>query len=244
LSSKINIVVVTGATKGLGLAISVTLVERGFKVVGVARTETPEFAVLRNNYPTMVFFERADLSQLNEIHYFATHTLQRYGRIYALVNNAGIGMDGVLPTMHEKDIDLMMRINLHAPVLLAKYFCRGMLINREGRIVNISSIIASTGFSGLAAYGATKAGLIGFTKSLARELGKVGITVNCVAPGYMETDMTGLLTGAKLNSIRRRSPLARFPSTNEVATAVAYLLSDDATAVTGTVLTVDAGSTA
>jgi 3-oxoacyl-[acyl-carrier protein] reductase len=244
MSSKINVVVVTGATKGLGLAISVTLVERGFKIIGLARTETPEFAALRNKHPLLVFFERADLSELTEIHPFATDLLQRYGRVYALVNNAGIGIDGVLPTMHETDIDLMMRINLHAPMLLSKYLCRGMLINRKGRIINISSIIASTGFSGLAAYGATKAGLIGFTKSLARELGKTGINVNCVAPGYMETDMTGSLNGDKLNSIRRRSPLARFPTTNEVATAVAYLLSEDASAVTGTVLTVDAGSTA
>ncbi len=244
MSSKKNIVVVTGATKGLGLAISGTMVDRGFKVIGVARNETAEFAELRHTHPMMVFFERADLAQLSQIHSFVSNFLQKYGRIYALVNNAGIGMDGVLPTMHEKDIDLMMRINLHAPMLLAKYFCRGMLINREGRIVNVSSIIASTGFSGLAAYGATKAGLIGFTKSLARELGKIGINVNCIAPGYMETDMTGLLIGDKLESIRRRSPLARFPTTNEVATAVAYLLSDDASAITGTVLTVDAGSTA
>lgn len=244
MSANMNAVVVTGATRGLGLAISVMLANCGFKLVGVARKETSEFTTLRQTHPETVFFEQADLSELDKIHTFTTVLLQRYGRIYGLINNAGIGTDGVLATMHETDINLIMRVNLHAPILLSKYLCRGMLLNRKGRIVNISSIIASTGFSGLAVYGATKAGLIGFTKSLARELGKAGVTVNCIAPGYMETDMTGSLESGKLDSIRRRSPLSRFPTTQEVATAVAYVLSDDASAITGTVITVDAGSTA
>lgn len=242
--SNINTVVVTGATKGLGLAISETLVDRGYTIIGVARGETSEFVSLRCSHPKTVFFEECDLSEIKRIHTFANVLSKKYGRIYSLVNNAGIGLDGVLPTMHETDIDLMIRLNLQAPMLLSKYLCRGMLMNRSGRIVNVTSIIASTGFSGLAVYGATKAGIIGFTKSLARELGKVGITVNCVAPGYMETDMTKALEGDKLDSIRRRSPLGRFPTTREVAAAVAYLISVDAVAVTGTVLTVDAGSSA
>lgn len=244
MSLNLKVAVVTGATKGLGLAISRILANRGFKIVGVARKETPEFVLLRQTRPESIFFEQADLSKLDEIKFIANVITKRYGRIFALVNNAGVGGDGVLATMHETDIDLVMRVNLHAPILLSKYFCRGMLINRTGRIVNISSIIADTGFSGLAVYGATKAGLIGFTKSLARELGKAGIMINCVAPGYMETDMTCSIEGGRLDSIRRRSPLSRFPTTQEVANAVAYLLTDDATAITGTVITVDAGSTA
>lgn len=244
MSVDMKTAVVTGATKGLGLAISAMLIDRGFRVVGVARRDSPEFEALRLTHAQAVFLEQTDLSKLDQIHTFATDLLQRYGRVYALINNAGIGCDGLLPTMHEMDIDRMMRVNLHAPMLLSKYLCRGMLMNRKGRIVNISSIIASTGFSGLSVYGATKAGLIGFTKSLARELGRAGITVNCIAPGYMETDMTGSLDISKLDSIRRRSPLSRFPTTREVATAVAYVLSEDSTAITGTVITVDAGSTA
>jgi 3-oxoacyl-[acyl-carrier protein] reductase len=239
-----NAVVVTGATKGLGLAISKMLVDRGFKLIGVARQESAEFTNLRNAHPEAVFFEPADLAILDQIHSFAAGLLQRYGRIYALINNAAIGNDGVLSTMHETDIEKLLRINLHAPILLTKYLTRGMLINRKGRVVNISSIIASTGFSGLAVYAATKAGLIGFSKSLSRELGKVGITVNCVAPGYMETEMTGGLNDSKMDSIRRRSPMSRFATTQEVATAVGYLLADESSAVTGTVITVDAGSTA
>ena len=237
-------IVVTGATKGLGLAVSNMLVQKGFRVIGIARTESNDFAKLRETAPTKIVFISADLSDLTSIHGLATDVTKTYGRVYGLVNNAGIGLDGVLPTLHQTDISLMMAVNLHAPILLAKYFSRGMLINRVGRIVNVSSIIASTGFSGLSVYGATKAGLIGFTKSLARELGKAGITVNCVAPGYMETDMTNSLETGKLASVRRRSPMSRFATTDEVASAIGYLLSPEATAVTGTVLTVDAGSTA
>ena len=119
-----------------------------------------------------------------------------------------------------------------------------MLSAREGRIINIASIIATTGFTGLSVYAATKAGLIGFTKSLAREIGKGGITVNCVSPGFMETEMTENIDPEKLDSIRRRSPLGKFATATDVANAVAFLLSDTASSITGTNLTVDAGSTA
>jgi 3-oxoacyl-[acyl-carrier protein] reductase len=127
--------------------------------------------------------------------------------------------------------------------VLTKYVSRSMLLNKGGRIVNISSIIASTGFSGLSAYAASKAALEGFTKSLARELGRVDITVNAVAPGYMQTGMTQSLGGEKLQSIVRRSPLRRLATTADAAGAVAYLMSPDAASITGTVLTIDAGST-
>ena len=119
-----------------------------------------------------------------------------------------------------------------------------MLLNRRGRVINISSIIARTGFNGLSVYAASKAALEGFSKSLAREVGKAGITVNCVAPGYMQTDMTGELQGEKLASIKRRSPLGKLASVEDTAAMVSFLLSEKASAITGTVMTVDAGSTA
>jgi 3-oxoacyl-[acyl-carrier protein] reductase len=119
-----------------------------------------------------------------------------------------------------------------------------MLLNQSGRIINISSIIARTGFNGLSVYAASKAALEGFTKSLSREVGKAGITVNCVAPGYMQTDMTNSLQGDKLESVKRRSPLGRLATPDDAAGAVLYLLSGQAAAITGTVITVDAGSTA
>jgi 3-oxoacyl-[acyl-carrier protein] reductase len=119
-----------------------------------------------------------------------------------------------------------------------------MLLQRRGRIINVSSIIADTGFSGLSVYAASKAALVGLTKSLARELGRAGITVNAVAPGYMETDMTQSLKGERLETIRRRSPLGRLATVSDVSAAVTFLLSDDAASITGITLTVDAGSTA
>ena len=146
--------------------------------------------------------------------------------------------------MHDSQIESLISVNLTGTILLTKYAIRSMLLRREGRVINVSSIIASTGFNGLSVYAATKAALNGFTRSLARELGKAGITVNSVAPGYMQTDMTGALQGEKLESIKRRSPLGRLASVEDAAAAVAWLLSADAAAITGTTLTVDAGSTA
>ncbi len=146
--------------------------------------------------------------------------------------------------MHENDIAQLLAVNLQSPILLCKYISRSMLLGGEGRIVNISSIIASTGFAGLSVYAATKAGLIGFTKSLSRELGKAGITVNCVAPGYMETGMTSGIAPAKLDTIKRRSPSGKLAAPNDAAASVAFLLGEGGAMITGTTITVDAGSTA
>ena len=167
-----------------------------------------------------------------------------HGRPYALINNAALGHDGVLATMHEKDIHDLIKVNIEAPILLAKYVSRSMLLNKIGRIVNVGSIIGSTGFNGLSVYGATKSALGGFTKSLARELGKANITVNTLAPGYMETNMTKGLQGEKLQSITRRSPLGRLAGVDDAAQAALFFLSDGAGSITGSTITVDAGSTA
>jgi 3-oxoacyl-[acyl-carrier protein] reductase len=150
----------------------------------------------------------------------------------------------VLATMHERDIEEILRVNLQSPIVMAKYASRSMLLGGQGRIINVSSIIASTGFNGLAVYGASKAGMVGFTKSLSRELGKAGITVNCVAPGYMETEMTAGLVGDKLASIRRRSPSGKLAGVDDVARSVSFLLGEGGAMITGTTITVDAGSTA
>lgn len=235
-------VIVTGARKGLGLAISQRLVADGYKVIAVARSESPELSELCDG--EHAFFERFDLAKIDDIHTWVLDLTKRHGRIYGLINNAAIGTDGVLATMHERDIEQSLRVNLQSPILLTKCVSRSMLLGGTGRIINISSIIASTGFSGLSVYAATKAGLIGFSKSLSRELGKAGITVNCVAPGYMDTDMTKGLAGDKLSSIKRRSPSGKLASVESVAASVSFLLGDGGTMITGTTITVDAGSTA
>lgn len=234
-------VLVTGATRGIGLSIAETLIDRGYHVIGLGRSPADELNALMD-HPNFAF-KAFDLNDLEDIPAMVIELTKHHGPLYGLVNNAGIGLDGVLATQHVSDISRILRVNLEAAIILTKYACRSMLISRQGRIVNISSIIATTGFNGLSAYAATKAGLEGFTRSLARELGKINVTVNCVAPGFVETDMTIGLPDAKMDSIRRRTPLG-LPVPEDIARAVEYLLSENASRVTGTVLTVDGGSTA
>ena len=156
----------------------------------------------------------------------------------------GIGTSGVLANMRVADIERLVRLNTVSPIVLTKYVVRAMMVDGGGRIVNISSIVASTGFSGLSVYGATKASLVGFTKSLAREVGPLGITVNAVAPGFVDTAMTEDMDEGQRDRVMRRSPLNRLAEVDDVANAVEFLLGDKARNITGTVLTVDAGSTA
>lgn len=239
-----DLVVVTGASKGLGLAICKRLLKENYKVVGISRTNTDDFEALRTEYSEQLFFEPYDFSKTDEIQSLVRKITKAYGKIYGLINNAALGYDGVLATMHESQIRELIAVNVEAPIILTKYASRSMLMKLRGRVINIGSIIASTGFNGLSVYGATKASLTGFTKSLSRELGKANITVNTIAPGYMETAMTSGLQGDKLQSIKRRSPLGSLARVEDVAGAVVYLLSDDAKRITGTTITVDAGSTA
>jgi 3-oxoacyl-[acyl-carrier protein] reductase len=242
-SSKKRVVLVTGGNRGLGLAIVQSLLEADYMVVAAARSYTPELSELVERNES-VAFESLDLVDRRVLHQWSKEFVEKYGVPYALINNAAIAHDGVLGTMHESQIEEVIGVNVTATILLTKYISRSMLRNRMGRIVNISSIIASTGFNGLSVYAASKAALNGFTKSLSRELGKVNITVNAVAPGYMETKMSAGINDVQLDQIRRRSALKRLAKTSEVASTVKYLLSDDAAAITGTVLTVDGGNTA
>lgn len=237
-------VIVTGAGKGLGLEISKVLLTEGYKVVAISRSATEACEALSIKYPHDFSFYMFDFAKLKEISWLVKEIVKTHGRPYGLINNAAIGNDGVLATMHEQDISDIIRINIEAPILMSKYVSRSMMLNKEGRIVNIGSIIGSTGFNGLSVYGASKAAMQGFSKSLARELGRANITVNTLAPGYMQTNMTTGLQGNKLASIERRSPLGHLANVNDAANGVVYLLSEGARNVTGTSLTIDAGSTA
>jgi 3-oxoacyl-[acyl-carrier protein] reductase len=149
-----------------------------------------------------------------------------------------------LALMHNSQIDELVRINTLSPIVLTKYVVRSMMSDGAGRIVNVASIIAFTGYSGLSVYAATKASMIGFTRSLAREVGRQGINVNAVAPGFLDTEMTHGLAGEQRQQVIRRSAMRRMAEVEDVANAVEYLLSDKARNISGTVLTVDAGSTA
>lgn len=239
-----SVVLVTGGTRGLGLAIVQRLMNEGYSIVATGREKSPELTALMDSHDYQVHFEGFDFNDTTNIRRFARHIGATYGRVYGLVNNAAVGHDGILATMHEAQISELIRINIEAPALLTKYLLRPMLINGRGRVVNVSSIIASTGFSGLAVYGATKAAIEGFTKSLSREVGPAGITVNTICPGYMQTDMTNSLNEKALETIKRRSPLGKLVDVKDVAEGVAYLMGPGADMVTGSTLTIDAGSTA
>lgn len=237
-------IIVTGSTKGLGLEISRQLASSGYNVIGVSRTSTDEFNHLKKTYPNNVSFYEFDFTNTQDIASLVKDITKDNGRIFGLINNAALGHDGVLATMHETDIGRVIKVNIEAPILMTKYVSRSMLLNKKGRIINVGSIIGSTGFNGLSVYGASKSALGGFTKSLARELGKAQVTVNTLAPGYMETAMTEGLQGEKLEKIKRRSCLGRLANTADAASMALFLISDSASNITGATFTVDAGSTA
>jgi 3-oxoacyl-[acyl-carrier protein] reductase len=238
-------VLVTGGSRGIGLSIAERLALAGFNVIAVARHESDELrAAIGKVQQGNLHFRGCDLSEIDAIPAFVKAIRDEFGPIYGLVNNAGVGTEGLLATMHNSDIEALVRLNVLSPVILTKYVVRHMMSDREGRIVNISSIIASTGYNGLSVYGATKAAATGFTRSLAREVGKVGITVNAIAPGFIETELTQGLGGEGRERIARRSALRRLPEVDDVARMVEYLFGDGGRNITGSVFTIDAGNTA
>jgi 3-oxoacyl-[acyl-carrier protein] reductase len=194
--------------------------------------------------PGSFHFVPFDLSDIEEITKLVKTLRKNFGPIYGLVNNAGMSFDGVLGLMRNSQIEQLVRMNTISPIVLTKYVVRSMMADGGGRIVNVASIIAFTGYSGLSVYAATKASIVGFTKSLAREVGRMGVNVNSVAPGFVDTDMTQGLKDEDRQRIARRSALRRLPDIDDVANAVEFLLGDKAKNITGTVLTVDAGNTA
>jgi 3-oxoacyl-[acyl-carrier protein] reductase len=241
----VNNVIVTGGSRGLGLAMAGVLAAAGYRVIAVARRETPQLAAAMAAAPAggAIEFRAYDLGDTAGMPEFVRGLRADFGPIHGLVNNAGIGTGGVLGMMRDPDIESTIRLNTLSPIVLTKYVLRSMMTARAGRIVNIASIVAATGYSGLSVYSATKASLVGFTRSLAREVGELGITVNAVAPGFIATDMTGEMDEAQRAKIARRSALRRLAEPIDVARSVEFLLSDAARNITGTVLTVDAGTT-
>ena len=241
-------VLITGGSRGIGLAIARRLAAAGYHVIAVARRDNEE---LKNAIEEAVrqgrgllHFRAFDLSDVEAIPGFVKQLRDEFGAIYGLVNNAGIGTEGLLATMHNAEIEALVRLNVLSPVILTKYVVRHMMADGAGRIINMSSIIASTGYNGLSVYGATKAAATGFTRSLAREVGKLGITVNAIAPGFVDTELTQSLSDDQRKRIAGRSALRRLPDTDDVARMVEYLLGEGGRNITGSVLTIDAGNTA
>jgi 3-oxoacyl-[acyl-carrier protein] reductase len=185
-----------------------------------------------------------DLAEIADIPQLVKRLRAEFGAIYGLVNNAALGTDGALALMPTAQIEQLVRLNTLSPMVLTKYVVRAMMADGGGRIVNVASIIGFTGYSGLSVYAATKASMLGFTRSLAREVGKRGVNVNAIAPGFVDTEMTHGLGAEHRQQIVRRSALRRLPEVEDIAHAVEFLLGDTAKNITGTVLTVDAGNTA
>jgi 3-oxoacyl-[acyl-carrier protein] reductase len=241
-------VIVTGGSRGLGLAMSRALAGAGYRVIAVARRTSPELTAAAAQAATdargAIEFRGCDLSDLSLIAPLVRSMRADFGPPYGLVNNAGLGTSGILSSMRDQDIQRLVQLNTLSPITLSKYVLKSMMSQREGRIINIASIVAATGYSGLSVYSATKASLIGFTRSLAREVGQLGITVNALAPGFVDTEMTHELTESQRQTIARRSALHRMPEPSDIAHSVEFLLGEGGRNITGTVITIDAGNTA
>jgi 3-oxoacyl-[acyl-carrier protein] reductase len=242
-------VIVTGGSRGIGLGIVRCLANSGYRVMALARKESPELRATideaAGSGKGSIGFAAFDLADTGGMVALVKQLRKDLGPVYALVNNAGMSVDGTLALTSATQIEQVVRLNVVSPILLSKHVLRSMMADGAGgRIVNLASIVAFTGYSGLSVYAATKASMIGFTRSLAREVGRTGVTVNAVAPGFVDTEMTKGLTEEHREQIVRRSALRRPVGVDDVAAAVEYLLSEGAKNITGTVITVDAGSTA
>ncbi len=239
-------VIVTGGSRGLGAALVQSFLDLGDRVATCSRSPTatttgwardPEFAERFQH-------EAFDLTDREACDSFVGHAIERFGPIDVLVNNAGVAHEGVLGLFRDEDLDQVVDLNLKATMHVTKLIVRRMLRQGSGRVINISSVVGLSGYRGLTVYGATKAALDGFTRALARELGPRGITVNSIAPGFLRTEMSQGLDQQQLDQIVRRTPVGRLGEGEDVAAAVQFLASREASFITGQVLVLDGGLTA
>jgi 3-oxoacyl-[acyl-carrier protein] reductase len=238
-------VIVTGGSRGLGLGLVRAFLANGDRVASCSRSSTAETDALAKELgPERYTFDAVDLTNAEAADAFVKAVAKRFGGVDVLVNNAGVAVDGVIGLVQESDVDTVIDLNLKATMRVTRAVVRRMLRQGSGRIVNISSIVGLSGYRGLSVYSATKAGLDGFTRALARELGGRGITVNSVAPGYMLTEMSHGLDADDLQQIVRRTPAGRLGDPKDVAAAVLFLASSEADFISGQVLVVDGGLTA
>jgi 3-oxoacyl-[acyl-carrier protein] reductase len=244
ISLKEKVVLITGGSRGIGRAIATTLAGAGATVVidykgNQAAADEVVGAITAADGQALAI--QADVSKQEEVERLFKAVLERYSRLDVLVNNAGITRDTLLLRMKEEDFDEVLQTNLRGVYLCTRAALRPMTKARGGRIINITSVVGLTGNAGQANYAAAKAGIIGFTKSAAREMASRNITVNAVAPGYIETDLTGVLSESVRAAILENIPLGRLGTPQDVANLVCFLASDAAAYITGQTLTVDGG---
>ena len=236
-----RIALVTGASRGIGQAIAKRLANEGYLVIGTATSEKGAAAV--NDYLQELggagrVLNVQDTEQINQLF---DSIEKEFGNVQVLVNNAGITQDGLLMRMDDNAWERVLDVNLTSVFRTSKRAMKGMMKARQGRIINITSVVAAMGNAGQTNYTASKAGIEGFTRSLARESGSRQITVNCVAPGFIDTDMTSELNEALIQSMLNAVPLARLGKPEDIAAAVNFLASEEAGYITGTVLDVNGG---
>lgn len=241
-----RVVIVTGGSRGLGATIVEGLLRSGYRVATCSRSRSEFLDAIEQNdqFRGDVFWQACEVGKGDEVDRFvrAAGEWAGVGGLYGLVNNAGIAMAGILATFPLVDIERVLQINLIGPLQVARAVCQEFLRSRHGgRIINISSIIGSRGYNGMSVYTASKAGLDGVTRALARELGRRNITVNSVAPGYVRTEMSKTLTEEQLAQIVNRTPLGRLAVAEDVLGVIRFLLSDDAAFITGQTILVDGG---
>ena len=240
-----KVAVVTGASRGIGREIAIQLASKGAAVACIATTEkgSSETATAIEQQSGSARFYACDVSDGAQVEALFEKITEDMGAATILVNNAGVTRDTLIMRMSEEDWDKVMSVNLKGAFLCIKAASRGMMKARHGRIVNVSSVIGLGGGAGQANYAASKAGLIGLTKSVAKELGSRGITCNAVAPGFIETDMTGDLPTEFREFVQKHAPAGRLGTPIDIAPAVAFLCSDEAAYITGQTLVVDGGLT-
>lgn len=238
-----QIVVVSGGSRGLGGGVVADLLARGNVVATFSRSATPFVEDCQAKYPDSFVWGKIDATDHEAVRRFVFEFARRYGTLDALVNNAGVDKDGLLALARAADISQMLTINLESTIRLTQTCLKWMIQARRGSIVNVSSVNAVQGNKGVAVYSATKAGLDGLTRSLARELGERGIRVNSIAPGYFDSAMTAGLNEELKARILRRTPLGRLASVDDLVGVVRFLLSPDSSFITGQTIVVDGGLT-
>ena len=239
-----KVALVTGAARGIGKQIAITLAKEGYNIALNYRTNTDSIVELKNqieNFGVECLLVQGDVSVFEDTERIANETFEKFGRINVLVNNAGITKDMLLLRMKPEDFMNVIDVNLVGTYNMTKNVSGYMMKAREGRIINVSSVVGISGNAGQSNYSASKAGIIGFTKSLAKELASRNILVNAVAPGFIETDMTNVLKDEVKEKIAEQIPLRREGKVEEVANVVKFLASDDSSYITGQVINIDGG---